>query len=171
MKTRVLMLTWEYPPRKVGGLAVHVLNLCRGLARLGVEVDVFTCSFPGQPEVEHPAEGLTIHRVDVYNFPSPDFLSWTVGMNHSMLSEIVSLPNLHDYDLIHAHDWMVLPTAISLRNLLGAPVVYSVHSTEYGRRRGIHTDFQRTIYETEGWGTYEASRVIVCSNYMKDHIS
>ena len=170
-KTRVLMLTWEYPPRKVGGLSVHVLNLCRGLTQLGVDVEVFTCSFPRQPKVEHPATGLVIHRVDVYNFPSPDFLSWTVGMNHSMLSEIVSMPNLHDYDLIHAHDWMVLPTAISLKNLLGVPTVYSVHSTEYGRRRGIHTDFQRTIYETEGWGTYEASRIIVCSNYMKDHIS
>jgi len=170
MKSRVLMLTWEYPPRKIGGLSVHVLNLSRGLAQLGVEVEVFTCSFPGQPEVEHVTENLTIHRIDVYNFPSPDFLSWTVGMNHSMLSEIVSLPSLREYDLIHAHDWMVLPTAISLRNLFGAPVVYSVHSTEYGRRRGVHTDFQRTIYETEGWGTYESSGIIVCSNYMKDHI-
>jgi glycogen(starch) synthase len=135
-----------------------------------LEVDVYTCSFPGQPSVDHPVKGLTVNRVDVYNFPSPDFLSWTVGMNHSMLSEAVSSQDLRDYDLIHAHDWMVLPAAVSLKNLLDVPLVYSVHSTEYGRRKGIHTDFQRTIYETEGWGTYEASRIIVCSNYMRDHI-
>lgn len=167
---RVLMLTWEYPPRKVGGLSVHAYSLSRGLAQTGIEVDVFTCSFPGQPDVEHPMNRLTVHRVDVYNFPSPDFLSWTVGMNHSILCQAVSSPDLGEYDLVHAHDWMVLPTAVSLRNLLGVPLIYSVHSTEYGRRRGIHNDFQRTIYETEGWGTYEASRMIVCSNYMRDHI-
>ena len=167
---RILMLVWEYPPRKVGGLSVHAYHLSRGLAQVGVEVDVYSCSFPGQPAVEHPMKGLTINRVDVYNFPSPDFLSWTVGMNHSILSEVIPSPNLADYDLIHAHDWMVLPVAVSLKNLLDIPFVYSVHSTEYGRRRGIHTDFQRTISEAEGWGTYEASRIIVCSNYMKDHI-
>jgi len=167
---RVLMLTWEYPPRKVGGLSVHAHNLSRGLADRGVDIDVFTCSFPNQPEVEHLARGLTIYRVDVYNFPSPDFLSWTVGMNHSLLSQIAQNPDLRKCDLVHVHDWMVLPTAISLKNLLGVPLLYSIHSTEYGRRRGIHNDFQRTIHETEGWGTYEASRMIVCSQYMKDHV-
>jgi len=167
---RVLMLTWEYPPRKVGGLSVHAYHLSRSLASVGVEVNVFTCSFPGQPDVETPMSGLTIHRVDVYNYPSPDFLSWTVGMNHSLLNSIVPSQSLDAYDLVHAHDWMVLPTAISLKNLIGVPLVYSVHSTEYGRRRGVHTDFQRTIHETEGWGTYESSRVIVCSNYMRDHV-
>lgn len=169
-EVRVLMLAWEYPPRKVGGLSVHVYHLSRGLAQAGVEVDVYTCSFPGQPSVEHPMKGLTINRVDVYNFPSPDFLSWTVGMNHSILSKAISSPDLADCDVIHAHDWMVLPAAVSLKNLLDAPLIYTVHSTEYGRRNGIHTDFQRTISEAEGWGTYEASRIIVCSNYMKDHL-
>ena len=40
--TRVLILSWEYPPLIEGGLARHVRKLSEGLARDGVEVHVLT---------------------------------------------------------------------------------------------------------------------------------
>jgi len=40
---RVLMLTWEYPPRIEGGLAQHVYDLSHALSRQGVDVNVITC--------------------------------------------------------------------------------------------------------------------------------
>ena len=40
--TRVLILSWEYPPLIEGGLARHVRKLSEGLTEQGVEVHVLT---------------------------------------------------------------------------------------------------------------------------------
>lgn len=167
---KVLMISWEYPPKKVGGLATHVQHLSDELATLGVEVHVLSCSFPGKPEMQRLRTGLVIHRVDVYNFPSPDFLSWAMSMNHSLLEYGSRLAGREHFDVIHAHEWMILPCAFCLRYLADRPLVYSIHSTEYGRRNGLPSDFSRTIHECEGWGSFEASKIIVCSSYMRDHV-
>jgi glycosyltransferase involved in cell wall biosynthesis len=45
-----------------------------------------------------------------------------------------------------------------------------MHSTEIGRRNGIHFDYERMIHETEAWLTYEAWKVICCSAYMVSHV-
>lgn len=43
----------------------------------------------------------------------------------------------------------------------------TIHATESGRNSGIHDEVQRYINDTEWMLTYEASEVIVNSNYMK----
>ena len=62
----VTMLSWEYPPRTVGGIAPHVYNLSRELSRLGVKVHVVTCDFPGAPAHESD-RGVLVDRVDSYS--------------------------------------------------------------------------------------------------------
>ena len=44
--TRVLILSWEYPPIVEGGLARHVRKLSEQLVRDGVEVHVLTRGRP-----------------------------------------------------------------------------------------------------------------------------
>jgi glycogen(starch) synthase len=39
-----------------------------------------------------------------------------------------------------------------------------------GRRDGIHTITEKIIHETEAWLTYEAWKVICCSDYMIHHV-
>ncbi|MFA7635201.1 MAG: glycogen/starch synthase, partial [Bacillota bacterium] len=39
---RILMFSWEYPPRVIGGLARHVHELAGAMARCA-EVHVITC--------------------------------------------------------------------------------------------------------------------------------
>ena len=39
-----------------------------------------------------------------------------------------------------------------------------------GRRDGFHTTTEKMIHETEAWLTYEAWRVICCSDYMISHV-
>ena len=46
---RVLMLTWEFPPRSVGGTAAHVDGLGQALAAAGHDVVLFTLSHAGAP--------------------------------------------------------------------------------------------------------------------------
>ncbi|MFX1521612.1 MAG: glycogen/starch synthase, partial [Promethearchaeota archaeon] len=42
----VLHLSWEFPPRKVGGLAAHVYDLTQALIKLGHNIYVVTTDFP-----------------------------------------------------------------------------------------------------------------------------
>jgi glycosyltransferase involved in cell wall biosynthesis len=50
-------------------------------------------------------------------------------------------------------------------------MIATVHATESGRNHGIHNDLQRYIHEAEYWLTYEAWRVIVCTDFMKNEVN
>jgi glycosyltransferase involved in cell wall biosynthesis len=49
-------------------------------------------------------------------------------------------------------------------------MVLTVHSTEIGRAQGLHSPDSFSINGIEWWSTYEADRVIVCSQSMKSEI-
>jgi len=167
---RVMMLTWEFPPRIIGGISPHVYYLSRSLAKNGVKVYVVTCDFPDAPSHEM-LDGVEVYRVDSYKNPSPDFASWVYLMNMNMQREAASLvKDLGGVDIFHAHDWLVANAGIGLKHVFRRPLLATVHSTEYGRRNGIHSDYERMIHETEAWLTYEAWKVICCSNYMVSHV-
>jgi glycosyltransferase involved in cell wall biosynthesis len=167
----VLMLTWEYPPRIIGGISPHVYNLSKSLARNGVKVYVVTCDFPGA-RVHEVADGVDVYRIDSYKNPSPDFATWVYLMNVNMQKAAAALINSlgGKVDVIHAHDWLVATAGIGLKHVFRKPMFATMHSTEIGRRNGIHFDYERMIHETEAWLTYEAWKVICCSNYMVSHV-
>ena len=171
-RRNVLMLSWEFPPRIVGGIAAHVYDLSRALARSGLDVHVITLEFPGAKGYEE-IDGVHVHRVDSYNYPSPDFASWTFMMNLNLQAKGIELMrSLKDnVDVIHAHDWLVATAAVGLKHLWRVPLLATIHSTEYGRRNGVHTDYQAMIHQTESWLSHEAWRVICCSDYMASQVS
>jgi glycosyltransferase involved in cell wall biosynthesis len=74
-------------------------------------------------------------------------------------------------DILHAHDWLSATAAMGMKHMLRLPLVATIHSTEYGRRNGLHTPYQRMIHDMEHWLAYEAWRVICCSEYMASHVS
>ena len=75
-----------------------------------------------------------------------------------------------NFDLIHAHDWLVGDAAIAIKNTFKIPLVATIHATEYGRYNGIYTEEQRYINGKERLLAYEAWRIIVCSEYMRYEI-
>jgi glycosyltransferase involved in cell wall biosynthesis len=93
-------------------------------------------------------------------------------MNVNMQKEAAALVNSLDgkVDVFHAHDWLVANAGIGLKHVFRKPLLATMHSTEIGRRNGIHFDYERMIHETEAWLTYEAWRVICCSDYMVSHV-
>lgn len=167
----VMMLTWEFPPRIIGGISPHVYNLSRSLAKNGTKVYVVTCDFPGAPQHE-VVDGVEIFRIDSYKNPSPDFATWVYLMNVNMQKEAAALVKSLEgkVDVFHAHDWLVANAGIGLKHVFRKPLLVTMHSTEIGRRNGIHFDYERMIHETEAWLTYEAWKVICCSNYMVSHV-
>jgi glycogen(starch) synthase len=166
---RVIMLSWEFPPRTVGGIAAHLFYLSRELAKLGLDVYIVTCDFPGAPEREI-LNGVHVLRIDSYKSPSPDFATWVSLMNVNMQRETAGLLRIHgrQVDIIHAHDWLVANAAVGLKHIFRMPLATTMHSTEIGRRNGLHTDYERMIHQTENWLVHESWRVICCSQYMAD---
>ena len=70
---RILMLSWEYPPRVIGGMAHVVCELSRALVREGNEVEVVTAMEENLPPAEED-EGVIIHRVWPYHGRPLNFL-------------------------------------------------------------------------------------------------
>jgi glycogen(starch) synthase len=69
---------------------------------------------------------------------------------------------------VHAHDWLVAHAAATLKHHLRAPLVATVHATEAGRHQGwLPGPMNKAIHSVEWWLTYEARRVVSCSEYMR----
>ncbi len=167
---KILMLTWEYPPRIVGGIARVVHDLSKRLLKDGHEVTVVTYREGELPYFEDD-KGVKVYRVDNYNINPNNFIDWIMQLNFNLVakaSEIIAKEG--EFDVIHAHDWLVAYAAKTLKNSYNIPIVATIHATEAGRNSGIHDETQRYINDTEWLLTYEASEVIVNSNYMKNEI-
>ena len=167
---RVLMLSWEYPPKNVGGLARHVYDLSHALVKNGVDVHLVTCGGQGAPACERDG-GVNVYRVAPYHVSSPDFVTWVVQFNVAMLERIIPLLwEIGECSILHAHDWLVAYAARALKHAQRLPLVVTIHATEFGRNGGLHNDMQRHISDIEWWLTYEAWRVICCSRFMKGEV-
>ncbi len=164
---KILMLTWEYPPRIVGGISRVVYDLSGRLIKDGHEVTVITYREGNAPYFEID-KGVKVYRVDNYMISPNNFIDWVMQLNFNMLAkagEIISKDG--KFDIIHAHDWLVAYSAKALKDAYDIPMCATMHASESGRNNGIHDETQKYINDTEWMLTYEATEVIVNSNYMK----
>ncbi len=165
---RILVLTWEFPPRIVGGIARHVGELYPEIVKLGHEVHLITVEFGSAPMYE-VVDGIKVHRVGVA--ASNDFFHWIVNLNESMGSQGAKLMREEGaFDLIHAHDWLVGDAAISLKHNFKVPLIATIHATEFGRYNGLYNAAHYYIYGKEKLLAYNAWRVIVCTGYMRGEV-
>jgi len=165
---RVLMLSWEYPPRIVGGISRHVYYLTKEFSKSNIQTHVITCWEPNCNEYEKQGN-IFVYRVRPYSIQTKDFINWVFQLNMSMLEHAIRIINQKDYkfDIVHVHDWIAAFCARALKHIYDIPLICTIHATENGRNNGLHNDLQRYISNVEWWVTYEAWKVIVCSRYMK----
>ena len=164
---KILMLTWEYPPRIVGGISRVVHDLSHRLIKDGHEVTVVTYKDENLTEYEND-KGVRVYRIDNYMITPNNFTDWIMQLNFNMIAKATELiAKEGKFDVIHAHDWLVTYAAKTLKQSYNMPIVATIHATEAGRNSGIHDEVQRYINDTEWLLTYEATDVIVNSNYMK----
>lgn len=160
------MLSWEYPPKVIGGLARAVADLSRALVIEGHEVVVVTGDWPDCAGLE-VVQGVEVHRVNQF-LPEPlGFLDEVHLMNFHLVQKATELLNERSFDVIHGHDWLVAPCAKVLKHAFKTPLIATIHATEWGRNNGLHNDLQRHISSLEWWLTYEACGVICCSEWMR----
>jgi len=167
---RVMLLSWEYPPVTVGGLARHVHDLAHALADQGDEVHVLTCPAAGLA-TEYFDRNVHVHRVDRGTITADEFFTWVEQLNEALLRLGLQVAARYGpFDLIHGHDWLIEYAARKLRERLRTPLLATIHATEHGRNQGIYTDLQHRIHLREGQLVNEADLVIACSNYMAEEV-
>jgi glycogen(starch) synthase len=169
---RTLILSWEYPPRIVGGLGKHVHRLATGLAEDGHEVHVVTRDHPDAP-LEETVDGVHIVRAGEYPpmIGFDNLVPWVLQFNIAVQEAATKLLLETEVDVVHAHDWLVAYAAAAVKNCFDIPLVSTVHATEYGRHQGyLPEPMNKLIHQVEWWLTYEARRVITCSEYMRDQV-
>ncbi|MFP4115780.1 MAG: glycosyltransferase family 4 protein [Candidatus Aenigmatarchaeota archaeon] len=161
---KILMLTWEYPPHKVGGVGSHCKSLAETLEGRGHDVTVLTY---GEKEKRENQEDVEIYRVSAG--PADDVVTWSLMLNHEIQKKATELIKEGEYDLVHAHDWSSVPAATAIKKGADLPMVFTIHSTERGRS-GIHSDMSRLINDLEWYGTYEADQVITVGKDLKGEV-
>ena len=164
-----MMISWEYPPRVVGGLARHVQELARAMSETR-EVHVVTCAAEGA-SLAGRDRSVWVHRVDPVGPYADDFMSWATQLSHALLACSCRVAaGSGPFDLVHAHDWTAALVGAGLKRELGLPLVATIHATESGRNGGLGTPTQRRISDLEWFLCYEAWRVIVCSLHMQHEV-
>lgn len=166
----IVHLSWEYPPVVYGGLGRHVHALSAAQAGLGHTVTVVTQQPPGAPAREQ-VDGVHVVRVPPdgpFPYHLPSLLPWVGTLDDRMGTAAVALPGV---EVVHAHDWVTGRGAARASQLLGAPLVATIHATEAGRHSGwLPDDVSRAVHLLEQWLTDEADQIIVCSTSMQHEI-
>ncbi|SDJ29291.1 (1-_4)-alpha-D-glucan synthase (UDP-glucose) [Frankineae bacterium MT45] len=168
------MLSWEYPPLIVGGLGRHVDALARTLVAQGHEVRVVTRGEPDLTDGVRDGVGVSRSRQDPLDigFTTETLLAWSQANEHSLTRAALAVVADWKPDVVHAHDWLVAQTAVTISEITGARVVATIHATETGRNMGwLASPLNRGIHSVERWLTHRAARVIVCSTFMRDEVS
>ena len=161
------MLSWEYPPLVVGGIAAHVEGLATALHRSGHEVVVCSLHHPAADD-DAVVDGVRVLRADTALpwLPDDDLVARMASANHQLVRLLARLGDWRP-DVVHAHDWLVAWAGDTISALFAAPLVATIHATERGRHGGhLPPGLPGEINSVEWWLTYQAREVIACSRFM-----
>lgn len=183
---RICFFVWEFPPKLVGGLGTYAEYITREFVEMGHDVTVFTLN-PGNLKTREIIKGVEVHRpliADASNvfpmFVTDDLKKWGANIrlfNDIFIYNILSATKLvnslikkedYKFDIVAVHDWLSSISGIIIKNETEIPVVFHVHSTEYGRSGGqgseVVTHFESAIAQA-------ADRIITVSHAMKENLN
>lgn len=166
---RVILFSWEYPPRVVGKLAEYISALSKCLVENKVDTHVVTYHDSQTGSVDEPS-GVKTTRVSNPVKTHIGVLTWDLTLNQEVERAAANIHYKTHVDLIDVYDWHFIPAAVTLKNGLGIPFVYSVESLEDHRSVGSNTPYNMAIKSIEWLGFYEASKVSVKSEWMREEV-
>jgi glycogen(starch) synthase len=182
---RIGFFVWEYPPKLVGGLGTYAEYITREFIEMGHDVTVFTLN-PGNLKTREILNGVEVHRpliADASNvfpmFVTEDLKKWGSNIRlfndifiYNILSATKCINGLikkegYKFDVIAVHDWLSSITGIIIKNETEIPVVFHVHSTEFGRSGGQGSE---VVSHFELATAQKADRIITVSHSMREDL-
>ena len=166
-----IILSWEYPPRIVGHLADYVRELAVQLVKNKVETYVITYHDFLTGEYDEP-DGVKTYRVTNPVRTHIGVLTWVLTLNQEVERAATNIyyNTSKQVNLIDVHDWHFIPAAVTLKKAFNLPFIYSVESLEEHRSHGANSPFNMAIKSIEWLGMYEAEKLIVKSDWMRDEV-
>jgi len=168
---RIIIFSWEYPPRVVGKLSEYVKALSTQLVANNVEVNVVTYDDFFTGSSQEPT-GVKTVRVSNPVRTHIGVLTWVLTLNQEVERAAANIyyRDKKQIDLVDVYDWHFIPAAVTLKNGLGIPFVYSVESLEDHRSPNTNTSYNMAIKSVEWLGFYEAKKISVKSEWMRDEV-
>ena len=168
----VIIFSWEYPPRVVGRLAEYINALSTQLVKNKVETHVVTYHDFLTGAVEE-ASGVKVVRVANPVRTHIGVLTWDLTLNQEVERAAASIYYQANKQiaLIDVYDWHFIPAAVTLKSALGVPFVYSVDSLEDHRSPPADTPYSMSIKSIEWLGFYEAKKISVKSEWMRNEVA
>jgi glycosyltransferase involved in cell wall biosynthesis len=182
---KIAFFVWEYPPVIVGGLGTYATYITRKFVEMGHDVAVFTLN-PGELRTREIVKGVEVHRpliADATNiFPfilTEDLKRWGTSIKffndvliYNILSAVKFINYLirkqgQHYDLICIHDWLSSIAGLMIKNELQMPMVFHVHSTEWGRSGNSGSE---VVSHLEYATAQSSDAIITVSNVMRDDL-
>jgi len=177
MLPRILLLTPQYPGRAgdaVGGLFTHAAELHAGLGRLGCPVTVVTPRMDGGPtEVQGSVHWLRPSD-QVFALPlgpdgEPTERHLTLYSQELVQYAVEQIQRTEERpQLIHVHDYYLVPAALELRRRLGVPVVLSIHILHAPLRTWWGSPLVPAVVGLERMACQSADAIVTVSGAMKD---
>ena len=163
------MLTREFPPASIGGVAAHIDGLAGALARAGHDVVVFSLDNEGDLASDaRTSDGVRVlrARTDLPWLPDDDDVLRHASANNQ-IAALAAIDRDWRPDVVHAHDWHTAWAGDTLARLHGVPLVATFHSTERGRHGGHVPDGPSSaVNAIEAWLAHVSSAQICCSRFM-----
>jgi len=182
---RIGFFVWEYPPKLVGGLGTYAEYITREFVELGHDVTVLTLN-PGDLKTREVIRGVEVHRpmiADASNifpmFVTEDLRRWGTNIRffndifiYNILSSTKFINDLiakerYQFDVACVHDWLSGIAGIIIKNQTKIPVVFHVHSTEWGRSGGQGSEVVSHLESATGQA---ADHVITVSHAMRQDL-
>ena len=182
---RIGFFVWEYPPALVGGLGTYAEYITREFVAMGNDVTVFTLN-PGNLKTREIVKGVEVHRpliADASNvfpmFVTDDLKKWGTNIrlfNDIFIYNVLSATKFINsmlkkegcvYDVVCVHDWLSSIAGIIIKNETKVPVVFHVHSTEWGRSGGQGSE---VVSYLEWAMAQRADRIITVSHAMQEDL-
>jgi glycogen(starch) synthase len=183
---RICFFVWEYPPKLVGGLGTYAEYITREFIELGHDVTVFTLN-PGNLKTREVIKGVEVHRpliADASNvfpmFVTDNLKKWGANIRffndifiYNILSATKFINDLirkesYKFDVVAVHDWLSSIAGIIIKNETEIPVVFHVHSTEFGRSGGQGSE---VVSHFESATAQAADHIITVSHAMKEDLN
>ncbi|UII19816.1 glycosyltransferase family 4 protein [Fulvivirga ligni] len=83
----------------------------------------------------------------------------------SFTAEVISASKKLEFDVIYAHDWTTIPSALEIKEATNKPLIIHIHSLDYDRNP---SQSESWIFDIEKKGLLAADHVIAVSQYTSD---
>lgn len=167
-----MLLSWEFPPRIVGDIAVYVDRLASTLTNNGIDVYVVTFH-ENRTGLERRIDGVKVYRVASQVKTHTNVLTWDLSL---MVEFIRAFSDIYysvggKVNLIDAHEWLCVPAATALRKAFNIPFTFTVHSLEDHRSSNANEPLNASIKHLEGLGIRDSDRILVESEWMSSEVT